>query len=289
MSAFWILVLNSWMQTPVGFEMINGKAHATDWLAILFNPSFPYRFTHMMLASGLTVAFLVAGISAYRWVRGDRVPAVMAAMKTGVYLAAILIPLQIFAGDMHGLNTLKHQPAKVAAMEGLWDTERGVPLLLFAIPDEKTRTNKFEVGIPKVASLILTHDADGEIKGLNDFVGKHPPVLQVFWAFRIMVGAGMLIVAGCVAVKTHWRDTPMADACTYRHEFLRLGRDRRRVVCDRDRSPAVSRLRRFADGGCRVECERRHDRRDFSHVPHHVCVVNDLVHLGGVLSRAQSR
>lgn len=195
MSAFWILVLNSWMQTPVGFEMINGKAHATDWLAILFNPSFPYRFTHMMLASGLTVAFLVAGISAYRWVRGDRVPAVMAAMKTGVYLAAILIPLQIFAGDMHGLNTLKHQPAKVAAMEGLWDTERGVPLLLFAIPDEKTRTNKFEVGIPKVASLILTHDADGEIKGLNDFVGKHPPVLQVFWAFRIMVGAGMLMLA----------------------------------------------------------------------------------------------
>ena len=195
MSAFWILVLNSWMQTPVGFEMINGKAHATDWFAIVFNPSFPYRFTHMMLASGLTVAFLVAGISAYRWLRGDRVPAVMAAMKTGVYLAAILIPLQIFAGDMHGLNTLKHQPAKVAAMEGLWDTERGVPLLLFAIPDEKTRTNKFEVGIPKVASLILTHDADGEIKGLNDFVGKHPPVLQVFWAFRIMVGVGMLMLA----------------------------------------------------------------------------------------------
>ncbi len=195
MSAFWILVLNSWMQTPVGFEMINGKAHATDWLAILFNPSFPYRFTHMMLASGLTVAFLVAGISAYRWLRGDRAASVMAALKTGVYLAAILIPLQIFAGDMHGLNTLKHQPAKVAAMEGLWNTERGVPVLLFAIPDEKTRTNKYEIGIPKLASLILTHDADGEIKGLNEFVGKHPPVLQVFWAFRIMVGVGMLMLA----------------------------------------------------------------------------------------------
>lgn len=137
MSAFWILVLNSWMQTPVGFEMINGKAHATDWLAIVFNPSFPYRFTHMMLASGLTVAFLVAGISAYRWLRGDRADSVLAALKTGVYLAAMLIPLQIFAGDMHGLNTLKHQPAKVAAMEGVWNTERGVPVLLFAIPDEK--------------------------------------------------------------------------------------------------------------------------------------------------------
>jgi cytochrome d ubiquinol oxidase subunit I len=195
MSAYWILVLNSWMQTPVGFEMINGKAHATDWLAILFNPSFPYRFTHMMLASGLTVAFLVAGISAYRWLRGDRAASVLAALKTGVYLAAILIPLQIFAGDMHGLNTLKHQPAKVAAMEGVWDTERGVPVLLFAIPDEKTRTNKFEIAIPKLASMILTHDPDGEIKGLNDFIGKHPPVLQVFWAFRIMVGVGMLMLA----------------------------------------------------------------------------------------------
>jgi cytochrome d ubiquinol oxidase subunit I len=195
MSAYWILVLNSWMQTPVGFEMINGKAHATDWLAILFNPSFPYRFTHMMLASGLTVAFLIAGISAYRWLRGDRTAAVLAALKTGVYLAAILIPLQIFAGDMHGLNTLKHQPAKVAAMEGVWNTQRGVPVLLFAIPDEKTRTNKFEIGIPKLASLILTHDPEGEIKGLNDFIGKHPPVLQVFWAFRIMVGVGMLMLA----------------------------------------------------------------------------------------------
>jgi cytochrome d ubiquinol oxidase subunit I len=195
MSAFWILVLNSWMQTPVGFEMINGKAHATDWLAIVFNPSFPYRFTHMMLASGLTVAFLVAGISAYRWLRGDRADSVLAALKTGVYLAAMLIPLQILAGDMHGLNTLKHQPAKVAAMEGVWNTERGVPLLLFAIPEEKTRTNKFEIGIPKLASLILTHDPNGEVKGLNDFIGKHPPVFQVFWAFRIMVGVGMLMLA----------------------------------------------------------------------------------------------
>ena len=195
MSAFWIIVLNSWMQTPVGFEMINGKAHATDWLAILWNPSFPYRFTHMMLASGLTVAFLVAGISAYRWLRGDRDASVMAAMRTGVYLAAILIPLQILAGDMHGLNTLKHQPAKVAAMEGVWNTERGVPVLLFALPDEKARKNHFEVGIPKLASLILTHDPDGEVKGLNEFKGKHPPVAPVFWAFRIMVGVGMLMLA----------------------------------------------------------------------------------------------
>ena len=195
MSAFWILVLNSWMQTPVGFEMINGKAYATDWLAILFNPSFPYRMTHMLLASGLTSAFLIAGVSAYRWFRGDRAASVMAAMKTGVYLAAFLIPLQIIAGDAHGLNTLKHQPAKVAAMEGVWETERGAPALAFAIPNEKTRSNDYAIGIPKLASLILTHEADGEIKGLNEFIGKHPPVAPVFWAFRIMVGVGMLMLA----------------------------------------------------------------------------------------------
>jgi cytochrome d ubiquinol oxidase subunit I len=195
MSAFWIIALNSWMQTPVGFEMINGKAHATDWLAILFNPSFPYRMLHMMLASGLTSAFLIAGVSAYRWYRGDRAPSVMAALQTGVYLAAFLIPLQILAGDAHGLNTLKYQPAKVAAMEGVWATERGVPALMFAIPNEKNRSNDYAIGIPKLASLILTHELDGEIKGLNEFIGKHPPVGPVFWGFRIMVGIGILMLA----------------------------------------------------------------------------------------------
>ncbi len=195
LSAFWILALNSWMQTPVGFEMIDGKAHVVSWLEVIFNPSFPYRFVHMLLACGLTSAFFVAGISAYRWLRGDRVPAVTAAMKTGVFLAAILIPIQIVVGDFHGLNTLKHQPAKIAAMEGIWETERGAPVLLFAIPDEKTRTNHFAIGIPKVASWILTHDPDGEIKGLNDFKGKHPPVFPVFWGFRVMVGVGMLMLA----------------------------------------------------------------------------------------------
>ena len=195
LSAFWILALNSWMQTPTGFEMIAGKAHVVSWLEVIFNPSFPYRFIHMMLACGLTSAFFVAGISAYRWWRGDRDPAVAAAMKTGVYLAAALIPLQILAGDFHGLNTLKHQPAKVAAMEGVWETVRGAPVLLFAIPDEKTRSNHFAIGIPKVASWILTHDPDGEIKGLNDFRGKHPPVFMVFWGFRVMVGVGVLMLA----------------------------------------------------------------------------------------------
>lgn len=195
LSAFWIIALNSWMHTPAGFEMIAGKAHAVDWFQIIFNPSFPYRLTHMLLASGLTVSFLIAGISAYRWQRNDRNPSVMAALKTGITLAAVLIPLQIMAGDAHGLNTLKYQPAKVAAMEGLWETEKGAPSLLFAIPNEKTRSNDFAIGIPKLTSLVLTHELDGEVKGLNEFKGKHPPVAPLFWAFRIMVGTGMLMLA----------------------------------------------------------------------------------------------
>jgi cytochrome bd ubiquinol oxidase subunit I len=203
MSAFWILALNSWMQTPVGFEMRDGVAHATDWLAILFNPSFPYRFAHMMTACFITAAFLVAGISAYRWLRGDRVPAVLAALRTGVVMAAVLLPVQIVLGDLHGLNTLKHQPAKLAAMEGIWETQRGAPAVLFALPDEKARENKFEIAIPKLASLYLTHDLDGEVQGLNDFVGKHPPVAPVFWAFRVMVGIGMLMLA--VGWLTAWQ------------------------------------------------------------------------------------
>ena len=194
LSAFWILALNSWMQTPVGFEMINGQAHPTSWWQIIFNPSFPYRLTHVLLASGLTAAFLVAGLSAYQWLRGDRSPAVMAALRTGVYLAAMLIPVQIFVGDLHGLNTMEHQPAKLAAMEGIWTTQRGAPAVLFAVPNEATKQNDYEVAIPKLASLYLTHHLDGEVKGLDQFADNHPPVKPVFYAFRVMVGVGMLML-----------------------------------------------------------------------------------------------
>jgi len=194
LSAFWIIALNSWMHTPAGFAMIDGKAHALDWMAIIFNPSMPYRLTHMLLASGLTVAFLVAGISAYRWLRGDRAPSVMAALRTGVTIAALLIPVQIFVGDMHGLNTLEHQPAKIAAMEGIWETERGAPLLLFAVPDAKERMNHFEIGIPRMASVILKHDAEGELQGMDAFGDKHPPVAPLFFGFRVMVGTGVLML-----------------------------------------------------------------------------------------------
>jgi cytochrome d ubiquinol oxidase subunit I len=211
MSAFWILVLNSWMHTPAGFELRYGVAFATDWWAIIFNPSMPYRLAHMLLASGLTCAFLIAGLSAFRWLRQDRGPDVMAALRTGVAIGAVLIPVQIFVGDLHGLNTLQHQPAKVAAMEGNWTTKGHVPLLLFALPNEATRSNDFEIGIPGGASLILKHDFAGVVPGLNDFVAPdgtrlHPPVAPVFFAFRIMIGMGVLmLMVSWLAAWQLWR------------------------------------------------------------------------------------
>ncbi|MDW6025169.1 cytochrome ubiquinol oxidase subunit I [Mesorhizobium sp. BAC0120] len=195
LSAFWILALNSWMQTPTGHEMRDGVAHVVSWWAVIFNPSFPYRLVHMLLASGLTVSFLIAGLSALRYLVGDRSDSMWVALRTGVFAAAVLIPIQIFAGDQHGLNTLEHQPQKVAAMEANWETRANVPLVLFAIPDAEKRENLYEVTIPGAASLILRHSLDGVVPGLNDFAGNHPPVLPVFWGFRIMVGTGLAMLA----------------------------------------------------------------------------------------------
>jgi cytochrome d ubiquinol oxidase subunit I len=183
------------MHTPAGFELRDGVAHANDWWAIVFNPSMPYRLSHMMIASGLTVAFLVAGISAYRWRRGDRGDDVKLTMRSGVTVAALLIPLQIVVGDLHGLNTLQHQPAKIAAMEGIWQTQKGAPMTLFGLPDAAARETRYAVEVPKLASLVLTHQLDGEVKGLDAFVGKHPPVAPVFFSFRLMVGVGLLMLA----------------------------------------------------------------------------------------------
>ncbi|MGZ3216779.1 cytochrome ubiquinol oxidase subunit I [Paracoccus sp. T5] len=199
LSAFWILVLNSWMHTPAGYELRDGVVHATDWFAIVFNPSLPYRLVHMLLASGLTVAFLIAGLSALRWLWGDRGDEVRATLRFGATLGAVLIPMQILAGDMHGLNTLEHQPAKVAAMEANWDTQSRVPLVLFALPDEDARENRAEIALPGVASLILKHDIEGVVPGLNDFLAAdgsplHPPVAPVFFSFRVMVGIGMAML-----------------------------------------------------------------------------------------------
>ncbi|MFZ5964407.1 cytochrome ubiquinol oxidase subunit I [Thalassococcus sp. BH17M4-6] len=211
MSAFWIIVLNSWMHTPVGFEMRDGVAHATDWMAIIFNPSMPYRLVHMLLASGLTVAFLIAGLSAFRWLLGDRCASVRAALVTSLWMGALITPVQIVAGDMHGLNTLEYQPQKVAAMEANWETQSNVPLVLFALPNEETRENDFEIAIPNGASLILKHSADGVVPGLNDFVAEdgtvlHPPVTPIFFSFRIMVATGLaMLVLSWAAVALMWR------------------------------------------------------------------------------------
>jgi cytochrome bd ubiquinol oxidase subunit I len=194
LSAFWIIALNSWMHTPAGFEMRDGVAHATDWMAIIFNPSMPYRLAHMLLASGLTVSFLIAGISAYRWLRADRQESIRKALTASIVAAAAIIPVQIYAGDMHGLNTLEYEPAKIAAMEGNWETRGNVPLVLFGMPDEKVRETRHEIVVPNGASLILRHSADGVVPGLNQFQGRHPPVAPVFWGFRVMVGTGALML-----------------------------------------------------------------------------------------------
>jgi cytochrome d ubiquinol oxidase subunit I len=210
-SAFWIIALNSWMHTPAGFEMVDGQAVVTSWFEVIFNPSFPYRMTHMMLASGLTVAFLLAGISAYRWLKNDRGSDVWVALKTGITVAAVLIPVQIVVGDMHGVNTLQHQPAKIAAMEGIWKTEKGASAVLIGMPDAATQSNKFEVAIPKLASFYLTHEWDGEVKGIDAFGDQHPPVAPVFYAFRIMVGVGMLMLLVSWFSAWHIRRTQTLD------------------------------------------------------------------------------
>jgi cytochrome d ubiquinol oxidase subunit I len=201
MSAFWILSLNSWMQTPAGFEIVDGKFIPVDWFAVVFNPSFPYRLAHKLLASALTASFLIAGLCAWQLIKHSAIGGTHKALRTAVIVASVAMPLQFFVGDLHGLNTLEHQPAKIAALEGIWHTEKSAPLTLFGIPDEAAGTTHYAVKIPKMASLILAHDMDAELKGLNEFPGAHPPVAPIFWAFRVMVGVGslMLVVAWAVA------------------------------------------------------------------------------------------
>ncbi|WP_422845958.1 cytochrome ubiquinol oxidase subunit I [Acidovorax sp. M2(2025)] len=202
LSAFWILSLNSWMQTPAGYEIIDGKFHAVDWLAIVFNPSFPYRLGHKLLASTLTAGFLIAGVSAWQLVKGAANDGTRRALRTAITAVAIAIPLQIFMGDLHGLNTLEHQPAKIAAIEGIWHTEKSAPLTLSGWPNEKDGRTDYALQIPHAASLILAHDINAELKGLNEFPGAHPPVAPVFWSFRVMVGMGLLMLA--VAWTSAW-------------------------------------------------------------------------------------
>jgi cytochrome d ubiquinol oxidase subunit I len=226
LSAFWILSLNSWMQTPTGYEIIDGRFHATSWLEVIFNPSFPYRLVHKLLASTLTASFLIAGLSAWQLLRNTANGGTRRALRASVIAAAIAIPLQIVAGDLHGLNTLEHQPAKIAAIEGIWHTEKGAALTLFGWPNEKESRTDYAVQVPKLGSLILAHDIEAEIKGLDQFPNAHPPVAPVFWSFRVMVGMGVLmLLVSWWASWTLWRGRRQAatdDAVPFSRWQLRL-------------------------------------------------------------------
>jgi cytochrome d ubiquinol oxidase subunit I len=194
-SSFWILSANSWMHTPAGYVMVDGRFFPTDWIAIIFNPSFPYRLAHTVTGFFVTTGFVVAGVSAWHIARGSHVAESHQALKMTLALLLGLVPLQIVLGDLHGLNTLVHQPVKVAAMEGLWATQPRAPAVLFALPDERTESNRYEIAIPALASVYLKHDIDGVVPGLQSVPpGDRPPVLPVFFAFRIMVGIGVLML-----------------------------------------------------------------------------------------------
>ena len=196
-SAFWILSVNSWMHTPAGFAINDaGQFVPQDWWAIVFNPSFPYRLVHMVLAAYLTTAFVVGGVGAWHLLKNSRDRGARIMFSMAMWMAIVVTPLQIVAGDLHGLNTLEHQPAKIAAMEGHYETEAGAPLYLFGIPDDDAGKLHWSVGIPNLGSYILTHKWDGEVTGLEAFPeDKRPPTAWVFWSFRIMVGLGFLMLA----------------------------------------------------------------------------------------------
>jgi cytochrome d ubiquinol oxidase subunit I len=208
LSAFWILSANSWMQTPQGFTIAeDGRLFPANWIAIIFNPSFPYRFAHMVTAAYLTTAFVVGGVGAFYLWRKRHVPQARIMLGMATIMAALVAPTQLFIGHMHGANTMEHQPVKVAAMEGNWEHHEGAPLYLFGWPDEKTEETKYGITIPGGASWVLTGDAAGKIPALKDFPKEdRPPVAWVFWSFRIMVGLGMLMIAiGIVSAVQYFR------------------------------------------------------------------------------------
>ncbi|MFN4278130.1 MAG: cytochrome ubiquinol oxidase subunit I [Ferrovibrio sp.] len=222
-SAFWILAVNSWMQTPAGYAIApNGQFVPEDWWAVIFNPSFPYRLVHMVLAAYLTTAFVVGAVGAWHLLK-DRTNAPARVMfSMAMWMAAIVAPIQIFAGDLHGLNTLEHQPAKIAAMEGHYETRRGAPLILFGLPDNEAAETKYAIEVPKLGSLVLTHDWDGEVKGLKDFPRENwPPAATVFWSFRIMVGLGLLMAAlGLVSLVMRFGGRIYSNAWLHRAAIL---------------------------------------------------------------------
>ncbi len=208
-SATWILASNSWMQTPQGHEIINGVVVPVDWFKVIFNPSFPYRLAHMTVAAFLATALFVGASGAWHLLRGNDNPRVRKMFSMAMWMVLIVAPLQIAIGDLHGLNTLEHQPAKIAAMEGHWRNEpgAGVPLILFGIPDMQAEETRYAIEIPRLGSVILTHSLDGQFPGLSEFPAQdRPNSLLVFWSFRIMVGLGMLmLLLGVCGLWLRWR------------------------------------------------------------------------------------
>ena len=224
-STFWIISANSWMQTPQGYTLdAHGVFHPADWWAIVFNPSFPYRLVHMVLAAFITTCFVIGGVSAWYLRRGVHVEAGKRMLRHAVAFAAIAVPLQIVAGDLHGLNVGEHQPTKVAAMEAHWHNEgggQGVPLVLFAVPNEAQERNDYELAIPKLGSLILTHTLDGEIQPLTAVSREErPPVAPVFYGFRIMVGLGVAMLLLTLASLWAWRRGRLFDTHTRSGRWL---------------------------------------------------------------------
>ena len=228
LSSFWILATNSWMQTPQGYKVVDGRFLPADWTAIIFNPSFPYRLAHNVTAFYITTGFVVLGVAAWLLRRGRAVDESKMMIRMALDLLIVLVPLQILLGDMHGLNTLEYQPAKVAALEGRYDTVKPTPLTLFGIPDDKNAEMKYAIEVPRLGSLILTHTWDGAIKGLKEWpVQDRPPVGPPFFAFRIMVGIGILMllvaIAGQVLMRSNgrlWRSDGFLRLCTW---FAPLG------------------------------------------------------------------
>ena len=214
-SSFWILAANSWMQTPVGYEIVNGQFFVTDWLAVIFSPSFPYRLAHVVVGFFVTTGFVVLGVGAYLVRREPSAAEGRTMLSMTLWLLTVLVPLQMLIGDLHGLNTREHQPAKLAAIEARWDTGRRVPLTLFAIPSDKAERNYFAIDVPWLGSLILTHNLDGEVKGLKDFpADQRPPVAIPFFAFRIMVGCavvmlGLVLLGGWLRWRGRLYHTPL--------------------------------------------------------------------------------
>ena len=196
-STFWILASNSWMQTPQGFEIIVGRVIPVDWLAVIFNPSFPYRLAHMATAAFVATAFFVGASAAWHLLRGRNTPAIRRMFSMAMWMALVVAPIQAFIGDAHGLNTLKYQPVKIAAIEGHWENKPGepTPLILFGIPNMKTETTDYKIEVPYLGSLILTHSLDKQIPAMKDFpAADRPNSTIVFFTFRIMVALGMLMI-----------------------------------------------------------------------------------------------